>query len=63
MIEKEGCVFVLFCDICGEAADEDFFEFDEAVSYKKANGWKSQRRNGEWEDVCPECLEGGENDA
>jgi hypothetical protein len=23
------------------------------------NGWKSQRRNGEWENICPECQKGG----
>lgn len=58
-IEKEGGSYSLYCDICGEKADKTFFEFQNAVDYKKSNGWKSQRHNGEWEDVCPECQEGG----
>lgn len=49
MIEKSDKVFHLTCDICGEKALEVFFEFNEAVNYKKMNGWKSQRRYGEWE--------------
>ncbi len=54
-IEREGQSFSLYCDVCGREAEETFFEFDEAVEYKKQNGWRSQRRKGEWEDVCPEC--------
>jgi|GEM_PF-2649650 len=49
-------MFVLNCDICGELADEDFYEFREASNYKRWNGWKSQKRNGVWEDVCPDCA-------
>ena len=56
-IEKEGSKYYLYCDICGEEAEE-FFGFYEAVQYKKQNGWKSQKYKGEWEDVCPECQEG-----
>ena len=55
MIEKEGKLFVLYCDVCGEVADEEFYEFQEAVDYKKADGWGSERRHGEWWDICPEC--------
>jgi hypothetical protein len=55
VIDKEGCLFILYCDVCGEAVDKDFYEFQEAVDYKKANGWKSQTYHGEWEDVCPDC--------
>ena len=57
MIDKEGDLFILYCDICGDAADEDFFEFCEAVNYKKQTGWKSQWHQGEWRDICPECQE------
>jgi Fe2+ or Zn2+ uptake regulation protein len=57
MIEKSDKVFHLTCDVCGEKALEVFFEFNEAVNYKKMNGWKSQKYKGEWEDVCPECQE------
>jgi hypothetical protein len=58
-IEKEGKKYCLYCDICGEEAEERFFGFYEAVQYKKQNGWKSQKSNDEWEDVCPECQSKG----
>lgn len=51
MIDKFGDSFTLTCDICGEEADEDFFEFYDAVEYKKNNGWKSRKIDGEWNDV------------
>ncbi len=50
-------VFGLFCDVCGNEAEEKFWDFDDAVKYKAENGWKSQQRYSEWEDVCPECQE------
>ena len=53
---SDGAYF-LACDVCGETADAIFREFNEAVSFKRNNGWKSQRYNGEWEDVCPDCSE------
>ena len=49
----------LVCDICGESAGRVFMAFTDAVNYKKPNGWKSQKRDGEWEDVCPECQDNG----
>lgn len=55
-IEKEGFLYCLYCDICGEKADESFNEFMDAVNYKKREGWRSQKNEyEEWEDVCPEC--------
>ena len=56
-IDKEGSMFVLRCDICGEKADQDFDIFIEAVQYAQAERWL-QKRGGEWEDICPECQEG-----
>jgi len=55
MIDKQDGHYVLICDVCEE--DEVYFDdFNDAVDYKKANGWRSSlKRNGEWEDVCPEC--------
>jgi len=58
MIDKIEGRYYLCCDICGESADEDFYDFYDAVEYKKENGWKSQKHRGEWEDVCPGCQEG-----
>lgn len=56
-IERDYDFFNLYCDICGEEAEEQFFEFQEAVDYKKSNGWKSKRKGGEWQDVCPDCVD------
>ena len=58
MICKSFGFCSLTCDVCGEEADETFDDFYDAVEYKKNEGWKSQKRNGEWEDVCPDCQEG-----
>lgn len=57
MIQKFDGLFFLTCDVCQGEADETFFEFSEAVQYKKDNGWQSRKRNGEWEDVCPDCQD------
>lgn len=46
----------LVCDICGK--EHDFETFDDALDYKKENGWISEKYKGEWQDVCPECQEG-----
>ncbi len=59
MIDKEYGEFILVCDICGEATAGDGWQtFQEAVDGKKQAGWKSQRHNGVWQDVCLECQEG-----
>lgn len=49
--------YTLTCDECEMEEGEVFDEFMEAVEYKKSNGWHSVRKNGEWNDVCPECWE------
>ena len=56
MIDKDKGIHVLSCDVCG-ASVVPFDNFQEAVDYKKENGWKSQRYEGQWEDICPECQE------
>jgi hypothetical protein len=45
----------LTCDICGKG--EKFDYFDHALEYKKDLGWISEKYNGEWQDICPECQE------
>lgn len=46
----------MICDICEESPDEVFECFQDAVDYKKPNGWRSRKdAKGNWEDVCPEC--------
>lgn len=56
MIEKQYTTFYLICDMCDKSADEEFDCFEDAVDYKKDNGWKSRMIKGEWHDVCPDCL-------
>jgi hypothetical protein len=50
-------LFLLTCDICGEEHPDVFSSFEEAVEAEKDDGWKTQKYDGEWEDVCPECQE------
>lgn len=57
MIDKIGGMFSLICDVCGNEAGVLFDDFYDAVAYKKEEGWKSQKCNSDWEDVCPECQE------
>ena len=57
-IGKEGSLWVLYCDRCGTPADESFVNFTGAVAFKQRGGWKSRKdKHGDWEDICPECLE------
>ena len=54
MIEQRGDRFVLICTECGYEV-KYFDSFDEAVDYKKENGWKSKKVEGEWVTLCPNC--------
>ena len=55
MIDKMYDGFYLYCDLCDGVAGP-FNYFDEAVDYKKENGWKSKKDKLKgWQDVCPEC--------
>lgn len=56
MIDKIHGQFYLCCDICGEKAEETFDEFSDAVEYAQDEGWKRQKKNGEWQNICPECA-------
>lgn len=56
MKEKQQREAARPCDVCGTEVEESFFDFDEAVDYKKTNGWKSKRYGGDWVDVCPDCI-------
>ena len=55
MIEKNWYGYALQCDCCSNCID-DFVDFQEAVDYKKAHGWKSAKIGDEWIDKCPDCL-------
>lgn len=54
MIERNGNTYTLQCDYCSNYVD-DLEDFQEAVDYKKANGWRSENLSGEWLDKCPSC--------
>jgi hypothetical protein len=54
-IQWEYELEVLSCDICG--VNFDFESWDEAVEYKKENGWVSRKEDGGWIDICPDCQE------
>lgn len=54
-IVDDGSLFVLVCDVCGEADDRCYYDFMDAVKAKKENGWKSRKVKGDWEDVCEDC--------
>ncbi|MBQ9298785.1 MAG: hypothetical protein IJ223_07195 [Clostridia bacterium] len=55
MIEKDGKTYILQCDMCSNYID-DFFDFQEAVDYKRNNGWKNFKLEREWIDLCPNCA-------
>jgi hypothetical protein len=59
MIDKNGPdEFELSCDYCEEPAEETFDTFQEAVEFKKDNGWKSVKdKAGNWHELCPECQD------
>lgn len=59
-INKVGNKYELQCDYCSNYVD-DFDDFFDAVTHKKANGWKSININNEWVDKCPSCIEGGKS--
>lgn len=58
MIERNGNKYSLQCDYCSNYID-DLEDFQEAVDYKKANRWKSEKIGQDWFDKCPNCQENG----
>ena len=59
MIEKQGIFWSLQCDYCSNSI-EDLESFNEAVDYKKENGWASVKDGDYWIDKCPNCVGGKE---
>ena len=51
------------CDLCGHCDEFGEYEatFREAVEAVKSSGWKVHRLHGDWEHICPSCLEDIEN--
>ena len=57
-IQREYGMEVLRCDICGNPDEGIKFDiWEEALSYKKENGWKTKKEGGGWIDICPDCQE------
>lgn len=54
-LDFEDPEYYLICDNCGKRIR--FEEFENAVAYKKKNGWKSRKQGEEWIDICKECLD------
>lgn len=48
--------FGMACDFCGEACEDTFDSFQEAVDFGRTNGWRADKYSGEWQNQCPECL-------
>jgi arabinogalactan endo-1,4-beta-galactosidase len=57
MISKEYGKYTLICDICGAGTDDEFDSFQNAIDAREDIGWKSKRVDGEWVDICPDCIE------
>lgn len=57
MISKEYGKYTLICDICGAGTDQEFDSFQDAIDEREDIGWKSKRVDGEWFDICPDCIE------
>ena len=57
MISKEYGKYTLICDVCGTGTDEEFDSFQDAIDAREDIRWKSKRIDGEWLDICPDCIE------
>jgi len=58
MIVKDSSWNCLQCDFCSYSVS-GLEDFNEAVQYKKENGWRSVNKEGKWYDKCPSCQEDG----
>ena len=56
MISKEYRNYTLICDICGVGSDEEYDTFQDAADAGEDMEWKRKKIDGDWVDVCPDCL-------
>lgn len=54
---KEYGKYTLVCDICVASVDEEYETFQDTVDARKDLGWKSRKIDGDWADICPDCIE------
>lgn len=59
IITKEYGAYRLICDCCEGDCSDGFDRFYDAVEYAEGNGWQRNRAGSEWENICPDCQEGG----
>ena len=52
MVTKEYGKYKLICDNCGEASEEEFKSFYEALKERRKLGWTTDNHST---DICPEC--------
>ena len=58
MIDKINNVYKIICNACGKVFNIEFQSFQEAVMFKKKNGWRSVMLSAsKWNEICPDCLE------
>jgi len=45
------------CDACGNELHTETANFDAARAKLKDDGWRTIKRNGDWEHICPLCSD------
>lgn len=53
-----GRMYEPTCNICGSTLQGEF-DFMSAVKARKQAGWKSQKEDGQWVDICCDCQSQG----
>lgn len=63
-IERYFRQYTPVCDYCGNRLPGEE-SFSAAIRAKREVGWECRKVNGEWEDICTDCLfeEKGYDDA
>lgn len=55
MIERFYNFYTPVCDYCEKRLAGEM-SFNDAVRAKREAGWESRKVEGEWRDVCSDCL-------
>lgn len=54
-IERYYRQYTVVCDCCDHRLG-GAESFNEAVRMRREAGWESRKVDGEWEDICTDCL-------
>ena len=57
MIDRQGGVIVIECDVCDETFTGDSNEWREVWPQAKRIGWRAEKDGDEWIHTCPGCAE------